>query len=888
MNQALWLDSFFIIKELILMKKKVHVIHHTHWDFEWYFTNHESFIQLTYHLDEVMNALETNMIDVYLLDGQLSILDEYLQSFPEQTERIKKLVQARKLIIGPWYTQTDELIIAGESIVRNLDLGISLAEELGGYFNVGYLPDSFGQGKDMPKIYNGFGMKNTVFWRGVPNYITEDREFFWSSEDGSEVLASNIKNGYFVGGGLIYSDDAHGLMNTIEAGATTDQLVLPVGGDQRYVDYNIRERIELFNAELEDYELVESSYDSFFESLDTTDLQHVSGEFISSSVSKIHRSIYSSRYDHKYMNDKIERRLIYQLEPLMLMAKEQGIPYKQGLLDRIWKLLSKNQAHDGAGGCNSDKTNKIILDRYIEADQLSYSAVDYLTRKLAESRKTVSQNDVLLFNTLPYKRKKIEKIAISIEHENFELEYKGEKIPYQLVQTTKENAGSIRKNSEDMDPDKFYFVHEILVEVEVPALSFIELKIIETKNATTTSHKTKEAIIENNYYKITLANGNIQLMDKLANVVYDEFISIEDSGDEGDTYDYSPPEEDKVYHLNFSNVDVNVIKGVLQETLEIKGKWQLPYDLSSRVSSERLEEVSYVLTLSLDNQRNLVNGHLVIDNSILDHRMRLLVNSNFSNKYSYTNTPFGTIQREVVDPYLDKWQELGWREEPTAIFPMLNYVNVHNDKSNLTVFSKGIKEYQLIGESFETVALTLFRSVGFLGRPDLIRRPGIASGNEFKYIPTPDSQLEKTLRFKFSIQLTEYYEPSQLMKDFQQNVVTLPHYQIQELNRFTTTLKYFVSNPLLHEVEKKEGLNLQIDKLNFSSIRQSRDNNGIELRVYNPSLTTSVTNSLIELPNEAKWHFVNLKGDQLTEAQVNDKIEIGIVKPGEIKTIKIY
>ena len=330
-----------------------------------------------------------------------------------------------------------------------------------------------------------------------------------------------------------------------------------------------------------------------------------------------------------------------------------------------------------------------------------------------------------------------------------------------------------------------------------------------------------------------------------------------------------------------------MIKGELQESLKIAGKWELPYNLTSRVSGEILEEVNYVLTLSLDNQSNLMDGHLVIDNSVLDHRMRLLVKSNFSNDYSFTNTPFGTIKREVVDPYLDKWRELGWREEPTSIFPMLNYVNVHNDNINLTVFSKGIKEYQLIGDSFETVALTLFRSVGFLGRPDLIRRPGIASGNEFKYIPTPDSQLEKTLRFKFSIQLTDHYEPSQLMKDFQQNVVTLPFYQIQEMNRFTTTLKYFVSNPLLHNVVEKEILTLHTKQLNFSSIRQSRDDKGIEIRVYNPSLTESVTNSVIKLPSETNWCFVNLKGDQLTETKVNDKIEIGIVKPGEIKTIKI-
>ena len=365
------------------MKKKVHVVHHTHWDFEWYFTNHESFVQLSYHMDEVMSALENNLIDFYLLDGQLSIVDEYLQSFPEQKERLVQLVKAEKLFIGPWYTQTDELIIAGESIVRNLDLGITIANELGGYFKAGYLPDSFGQGKDMPKIYQGFGLDKTVFWRGVPNDVTEDREFMWQSEDGSKVLASNIKNGYFVGVGLIYSDEAQDLMDVIESGATSDQLVLPVGGDQRYIDFDLRERIELYNNQLDDYELVESNYDLFFDSIDEDKLQTVEGEFISSSVSKIHRSIYSSRYDHKYMNDKIERRMIYQLEPLMVLAEAQGIPYKQGLLDRIWKLLSKNQAHDSAGGCNSDKTNKIIMERFIEADQLSYSAVDYLTRKIA-------------------------------------------------------------------------------------------------------------------------------------------------------------------------------------------------------------------------------------------------------------------------------------------------------------------------------------------------------------------------------------------------------------------------------------------------------------------------------------------------------------------------
>ncbi|MDN6385621.1 MAG: alpha-mannosidase, partial [Alkalibacterium sp.] len=376
------------------MVKKVHVIHHTHWDLEWYFTSNESFIQLIYHLDEVMDALEQNKIDYYLLDGQMSLLDDYLTSFPEQKKRLQTLVESGKLRIGPWYTQTDELIISGESIIRNLNAGMSLANQLGGYMNVGYLPDSFGQGKDMPKIYNGLGIKNAVFWRGVSEDVTVDREFNWKSEDGSSVIVSNIKDGYFAGLGLIYDEDYQGQMDIVGNGATSDELLLPVGGDQRYVDRNLKERVAVYNKQLQDYHLEESTYEDFFHELSTENLSEVQGEFISSSVSKIHRSIYSSRYDQKYLNDKIERRMTYQVEPLMAMADQMGITYKQGILDKIWRLLNRNQAHDSAGGCNSDKTNQAILARYTQVDQLSYSIVDYLTRKISESRHKVQENDL--------------------------------------------------------------------------------------------------------------------------------------------------------------------------------------------------------------------------------------------------------------------------------------------------------------------------------------------------------------------------------------------------------------------------------------------------------------------------------------------------------------
>ncbi|MFK5281434.1 hypothetical protein ACI3PL_17920, partial [Lacticaseibacillus paracasei] len=51
--------------------QKVHVIAHTHWDFEWYFTRQQARVQFAYHMAEVLQALADNQLDSYLLDGQL-------------------------------------------------------------------------------------------------------------------------------------------------------------------------------------------------------------------------------------------------------------------------------------------------------------------------------------------------------------------------------------------------------------------------------------------------------------------------------------------------------------------------------------------------------------------------------------------------------------------------------------------------------------------------------------------------------------------------------------------------------------------------------------------------------------------------------------------------
>lgn len=118
------------------MKKIVHVVPHSHWDREWYFTTSRSKIYLMNNLKKIIKTLEENDEFLYfVLDGQMSLIDDYLSFCPEDKNRIIKLLENNKLI-GPWYTQTDQLLISGESIVRNLLYGINKSNEFGKYMNV--------------------------------------------------------------------------------------------------------------------------------------------------------------------------------------------------------------------------------------------------------------------------------------------------------------------------------------------------------------------------------------------------------------------------------------------------------------------------------------------------------------------------------------------------------------------------------------------------------------------------------------------------------------------------------------------------------------------------------------------------------------------------------
>ena len=77
------------------MKRKIHVVPHSHWDREWYFTTSRSKVYLMKDLRDVIDTLESNEeFKYFMVDAQGSLLDDYLKWMPQDKERIEKLVKA--------------------------------------------------------------------------------------------------------------------------------------------------------------------------------------------------------------------------------------------------------------------------------------------------------------------------------------------------------------------------------------------------------------------------------------------------------------------------------------------------------------------------------------------------------------------------------------------------------------------------------------------------------------------------------------------------------------------------------------------------------------------------------------------------------------------------
>src|SRR5579863_7338557 len=196
-------------------QRRVAIVPHTHWDREWYEPFQTFRLRLVDLLDDLLDLMESDPSYArYLLDGQMAVVDDYLEVRPEHEDRLRRLAASGRLAVGPWYILMDEFLVSGETIVRDLQLGIRRGTAFGGVAEVGYLPDMFGHVAQMPQLLRLAGFEHAAVWRGVPSDVTKSA-FRWRAPDGSEVRCEYLLDGY--GNGATLPDDPKALLARTDA-----------------------------------------------------------------------------------------------------------------------------------------------------------------------------------------------------------------------------------------------------------------------------------------------------------------------------------------------------------------------------------------------------------------------------------------------------------------------------------------------------------------------------------------------------------------------------------------------------------------------------------------------------------------------------------------------
>lgn len=884
------------------MKRKVHVVPHSHWDREWYFTTSRSKVYLMKDLKDVLDTLESNPdFKYFMVDAQGSLLDDYIKWMPQDKDRITKLVKEKKLVIGPWYTQTDQLVISGESIVRNMYYGMKRCETFGGYMNVGYVPDSFGQSGNMPQIYKEFGIEDTLFWRGVSDDMVNHTDYNWRGDDGSVVFTTQIPFGYYIGGNIPedpkQSEEFWQKECFEKAGgrSATKHIYFPNGFDQAPIRTNLPEIIKERNEKDPENEYVISCIEDYIKDVksENPELEEVSGELVIAKHMRIHKSIFSSRSDLKVMNTQIQNYVTNVMEPLLTLSYNLGNDYPHEAVGEIWKLLFENAAHDSIGSCISDTANEDVYVRYKQARDIAVNLVELHSRLIATSVKNDAEMTFTLINTLPQKRNDTVVVKTYIPGGNFAiLDEKGNKVDYTVIES-RDLTDYVLSQTIKLDPSRKFYVPSQVLEAtiaiktsDVPAFGYVQYTLDTKGNSA--KNLEKKNTLENEFYAINVEeDGSLTITDKENNVTYKNQGVLVENGDDGDSFNYSPPRKDLEVFSNKSECSVEVSGSDIYDQAVIKFNMVVPKDLEERAEGKVSVNLPITMTVALRKDSKVIDFNVHVDNKGLSHRLCVLFDSQIFSSFNYADEQFGSIKRpnyyeKEMKLYMASAenktekktgvQELAnwandqstWQEPPISIEPTQSYVSLTDGKQGIAVIPQGVREYEVLDDHM--IRLTLFRTYGFMGKENLIYRPGRASGE--RIIETPAAQLLKEMDFAFGF--TTYASDIN-----EANVDTLA--KAYNTNIEVYTYAEFLNGRLIFSQREIEGtkesrysLFETENKLVVSAMKKAEDNDGYIIRLFNGKNHENISDTIKFNFDVKEAYYTNLREEKTEDIKVEN------------------
>ncbi|MCR2820063.1 alpha-mannosidase [Lederbergia panacisoli] len=879
-----------------MAKTTAHIISHSHWDREWYLP----FEKHRYYLIKLMDALLEKLehdpeYKSFHLDGQTIIIDDYLEVKPEKYDLLKKYIEEKRIIIGPWYILQDAFLTSAEANVRNLLVGMKDAKKFGPFSKLGYFPDTFGIYGQAPQILNQAGIEEAAFGRGVKptgfNNTVSDSENFespyseleWQSPDGSSVLGVLFANWYSNGNEIpALQDEAKRYWEQKLADAkkyaSTSHLLFMNGCDHQPLQKDLPEALELANELYPDIEFKHSNFEEYMEKVRNNlpqKLQIVKGELRNQRTDGWSTLVNtaSARIYLKQMNHSAQIKLERLAEPLAAFAFMNGEEYPEDYLNFAWKQLMQNHPHDSICGCSVDEVHEEMVTRFKKVDQIADMLIEEQTNKLAGKIDTSAPSGyekaipLIVMNTSGYKRRTvIEKVV------DFEKVYFGE-MPLQeihghLKDKSLPKLSIVNANGEEMSatiedlgaefgydlPDNkfrqpFYTkkVKVIFSTDELPEFGYGTYFLVEKESKDYSNEIAKDKnILENDYLRVTVHNdGKYDILYKPTGKEYRDIGSYEDTSDIGNEYMFKKATGEKAYSTKGLEAQVNIVENNdSRGVIEIVHQFAIPE--AAHVELENIKDkLVWHKFREVKRSDELTTITLKTTLMLNQHAKGLAVKLELDNtardhrlRVVYP-TGFETDHHlaESVFEIVKRPNkpEIEWTN-PSFDHHQHSFASLSDGKNGLTVATKGLQEYEIVEEN-TTLAITVLRAVSELG--------------DWGYFPTPEAQCQGKQTAEWFVIPHEddaitakAYEAAY---DFQIPAICIQ--SLEHIGELPANGSFFAweSNGLV-----------------FSSIKKGETNDNLFFRVYNPSkLKKTLT---VDALTNVNYFESNIIEEKLAEA----------------------
>lgn len=765
---------------------KIFIHSGTHWDREWY----QSFQGFRYRLvgvtDNIIDSLEQQTdYGVFHFDGQTIVLEDYLEIEPKKRDRLKKLIKDGRMIIGPWYCMPDEFLCSGESLIKNLQCGHRIAREEYGVepSKNGYICDIFGHIAQMPQIFTGMNIHHTVLGRGT-NQHTTPTHFRWEAPDGTQIIAFKLddRDGY---------SDFTAFAGSCPASLPIDEFY---AGVKSYIDRQIarsnipviflldaldhialrRDTIKYIDAikhlypDAEvyhtDIKIMNDAEDTYFNELPIKAGELNETAMVNAGYLHLITNTLSSRYPLKKYNDIIQTTLEKWVSPLYAFGQTSA---SLGFLDLANKYLIQNHPHDSICGCSIDAVHRDMVYRFNQADMITQEIIKPFKSSLSGdiSAFSVTNNEgesgklLRVYNPLPYADRRMIEADINFESgwpkymEPFG--YEGV-CRFHIIDT---NGNELPYGISDIHTYGGYDIYHVVFETDLNAAAITEFNIKLTPMPSRYPDRLTAGTLSASGDKVSLSvkeNGTINLTDLETGEVYENLLTLIDDGEIGDGWFHCNPAVDKIVTNTAATAELTE-NNCNRVTFKIVQSLRLPESIDTSNHGTRRSNIykdfSVTHYVSLTRTSKTVEIRTIIDNNIMDHRLRLRLPTGIIGDTYFVNQPFCFVERKTgTTPGTDDWKEFGVIEKQTA--GIVGKRDAKNKKRGLAFISAyGIHECG-VNETGD-VDITLFRS---------FKRTVGTEGE-------PDGELLETLEFKYQIiplNETDTYSSLQREQDYLQ------------------------------------------------------------------------------------------------------------------------